>query len=370
MNIGVNTRMLIKDRMEGIARYTYETVRRIVKTHPEHQFYFFFDRTYDASFVFADNVVPVVLSPPARHPFLWYVYFEYAIANALNKYEVDVFYSPDNYLSLRSKTPTLLVTHDIAYAHFSEHVPLLPRAYYNYFMPKYNKKADHIIAVSHATKRDLIQTYNITESKISVAHNSCPAGFQKATLQLKTEVRTKYANGKPYIIYAGAIHPRKNVDSIIRAYNTYKAKANDETQLVLAGRWAWKTQGTRDLIENSPYKEEIHIHVNANFTEVLPGAEAALYISLYEGFGIPVLEGMQAEVPVITSNLSSMPEVAGEAAVLVDPMNIEEIASAIDIVLNDNGIATQLKQRGLLQVQQFSWDDSASHIYDKLMSIV
>ena len=122
MKIAVNTRFLIKGRLEGMGLFTYEVVRRLVEQHSEHTFIFFFDRTYDPSFVFGKNVEPVVLFPPARHPFLFVWWFEWSVVRALEELKPDVFLSPDNFLSLRAKLKTVLVTHDIAHAHFPEQV--------------------------------------------------------------------------------------------------------------------------------------------------------------------------------------------------------------------------------------------------------
>lgn len=369
MKIAVNTRMLISNRMEGVARYTYETTRRMVANHPEHEFFFFFDRPYNEAFIFGPNVTPVILYPPARHPLLWYIYFEYAVAKALKKYEIDVFYSPDNYASLSTKVPTLLVTHDIAFEHFSDHVASLPRKYYQHFVPKYNHHASHIIAVSEATKQDIIRQYKVPEEKVTVAHNSCPDGFRKASVEEKTKIQAEYANGKPYIIYAGSVHPRKNVDSVIKAFHQNKASTDTDIQLVIAGRWAWKTESTRKLIDSSPYRNEIHIYETPDMPLALRGAELALYISLYEGFGIPILEAMQSQIPVITSNLSSMPEVAGDASILVDPKDVEAITASIDSILLDKEKASSMINRGLENIKRFSWDKSASIISDRLTEL-
>src|SRR5690606_7224010 len=117
MRIAVNTRLLLKGKLEGIGWFTYQTLERIVKQHPEHEFIFFFDRPYDRSFVFASNVTPVVLSPQARHPVLFYLWFELGIPRLLRKYKADLFLSPDGFSSLSTKVPTCLVIHDLAFEH-------------------------------------------------------------------------------------------------------------------------------------------------------------------------------------------------------------------------------------------------------------
>jgi len=122
MRIGINTRVLLKGRMEGVARYIHETVSRMALAHPEDQFVLFFDRPFHQDFVYADNVTPVVIGPPARHPILWYIWFEWSLKLALKKHRIDVLLSPDTYMSLSTQVPTLLVTHDLAYLHYPDHI--------------------------------------------------------------------------------------------------------------------------------------------------------------------------------------------------------------------------------------------------------
>jgi hypothetical protein len=141
MVIAVNTRFLIKNKLEGFGWYTFEVLKRLTQSHPEHQFVFFFDRAYDTDFIFAPNVTPVVLSPPARHPILFFIWFEWSVRRALRKYKADVFLSTDNFLCLGTDVKTVLVVHDLAFLHFPDYVPLRNRLYYQYFMPRFMKRA-------------------------------------------------------------------------------------------------------------------------------------------------------------------------------------------------------------------------------------
>ena len=168
MKIAVNTRFLLKDKLEGIGWFTYESVKRMVLAHPEHEFHFLFDRNFSEEFIFAKNVVPHVLFPPARHPFLWYAWFEYAVPSALRKIKPDVFLSTDGYLSLSAKTPQVLVIHDLAFEHFNNHVDWLTLKYYKYFVPKFARGANRIAAVSSFTKADRKSTrLNSSHSSVS-----------------------------------------------------------------------------------------------------------------------------------------------------------------------------------------------------------
>ena len=155
MRIAINTRFLISSKMEGFGWYTLEIVKRIVENNPEHEFLLFFDRKYDKKFIFAENVKPIILSPQARHPFLFYIWFEFSIRNALKKYNADIFLSPDGYLSLGSTVKQISVIHDINFEHNPKDLPWLMQKYLRFFFPKFARKAEHILTVSEYSKKDI-----------------------------------------------------------------------------------------------------------------------------------------------------------------------------------------------------------------------
>jgi hypothetical protein len=144
--------------MDGIGWFTTETMKRIVRSHPEHEFYFFFDRQYDPCFVFGENVHPVVLFPPARHPILWYLFFEHSVKRALKRYKIDLFVSPDGYMSLGTKVPTLTVIHDINFEHSKDNLKPSHQRYMTYFSPQFARYSTRIATVSEFSKQDISKT--------------------------------------------------------------------------------------------------------------------------------------------------------------------------------------------------------------------
>ena len=369
MKIAINTRFLLAGKLEGIGRYTYEVSRRLVQQQPGDEFIFFFDRPYDPEFCFGPNVQPVVLPPPARHPLLWYVWFEWSISWALKHYRPDVFFSPDSYLSLRSATPTVLTVHDLAFEHFPEQVPALVKRYYRHFMPRYCHRAGRILAVSEFTRQDIIQQYMVDSAKIAVCGNGCREGFVPLTETEKQGMRDEFAEGQPYFLYIGAVHPRKNTHRLIEAFSRFKARCPNPVRLLIAGRFAWQTGEVKQAYANSSCKEDIHFlgYVpDEGLPRLLGGALCFVYPSLFEGFGIPILEAMHCDVPVITSNTSSMPEVAGHAARLIDPLDIIGLADAMQNVFENPGLRQQLILAGREHRQQFSWDKTAGVVYENL----
>lgn len=370
MRIGVNTRVLLKHRMEGVARYTYEITKRMVLAHPEDDFIFFFDRDYDDNFLFADNVTGIIVTPQARHPLLWFTWFEISLPKILEEHDIDVFFSPDTYLSLRSDVPTLLTCHDLAYLHFPNHIPLLVRNYYKYYFPKFHKKADHILAVSQSTKDDIVSQYEIEENKITVTFNACSENFKPLNSVEKVNVRLEYSDGKPYFIYVGSIHPRKNIVRLVKAFEKF-CDAGNEHRLIILGRWAWSNDVIAYAIKNSKYTTRIKVlnEIEGDISPLLAAAEALVYISLFEGFGLPLLEAMQSEVPVITSNRGALKEIADDAALFVDPENINEIADAMQSLVSDENLVEKLVEAGKIRVRDFSWDKAAADTYDQIKSL-
>lgn len=372
MKIAVNTRFLINDRLEGIGWFTYEVVRRLVENHPEHQFYFLFDRPFDEGFVFGPNVEPIVVSPPARHPVLWYWWFERAAPRVLRKIRPDVFFSPDGYASLRAETPTVMVTHDLAFEHFPGHVPGLVRRYYRYFVPRFHRRVERIIAVSEFTKADIERQYGIAGEKIAVACNGVRPAFRPLDEALKRAVRNRYANGKPYFFYVGSVHPRKNIDRLIMAFDRFKQRAGTDAQLLIGGRLAWQSKAVQQAYDRARFRADITFlgFVPDDELPLLLGAATALvYVSLFEGFGVPLLEAMHCETPIITSNATSMREVAGEAGYLVDPTVVDQIAVAMQVLEADTAKQQSLIEAGRRQRTKYSWERAAAIVWEKLLEV-
>ena len=360
--------------MEGIGRFTEETFRRIVMAHPEHEFIFFFDRPFNRSFVFASNVTPVVLFPPARHPLLFAWWFEWSVTRALKKYQADVFISPDNFLSLSTSTPTLLVVHDIAFVHFVDNDTLINRWYYQYFMSRFLKRANKILTVSEFTKQDIVRHFNIDSKKIGVCYNGCREEFKPlSTPKDILDGIQIYTEGLPFFLYVGAVHPRKNVHRLIEAFDTFKIETPSDIRLIICGRFGWLTGEVKTAFEKAVYKQDIIFTGYLADEEVVQLTAAALafvYVSHFEGFGLPIVEAMNCDVPVITSNSSSMPEVAGDAALLVNPESVSEMTGALKKIAFDQYLRQNLIEKGRVQRKQFSWDKTADMVYRNILELI
>jgi len=186
------------------------------------------------------------------------------------------------------------------------------------------------------------------------------------------QVRQEYSKGTPYFLYYGAIHPRKNVVRIIQAFERFKQKQSSHIRLLLVGRLAWQTDEVSQILKQSKYATDItHIdYLSEDLPKIVASAYAVVYTSLFEGFGLPVLEAMQSGVPVITSDVSSLPEVAGDAGLCVNPLEISQISDAMKKLVEDKNLYKSLQEKGIERSKQFNWADTAERIYGELKGIV
>ncbi len=371
MRIAVNTRLLLPHRLDGIGWFAAETLKRIVLSHPEHEFYFFFDRKPDSQFIYADNVRPVVLHPQARHPLLWYMFFEWSVTRALRRLKIDLFLSPDGWMSLRTPVPTLTVIHDLNFEHAVDYLRPSHQRYMKHYFPLFARRATRIATVSEYSKQDISNTYGIDSKKIDVVYDGAHSFYRPCSKEEKATTRQKFTDGKPFFIYVGTISRRKNLTNILLAFDKYKAnRPYDSMQLLVVGNRYWWQDELAEAYDNMRYQSDVRFigHIESDVLAQLMGAsEALVYASLFEGFGIPILEAFYAETAVITSNVTSMPEVAGDAAILVDPLSVEEIAKAMQDVAGNEELKRSLIEMGRVRRDLFSWDRTATLLWNSLL---
>jgi glycosyltransferase involved in cell wall biosynthesis len=371
--IAINTRFLLPDKLEGIGWFSYEVLKRWVEWHPEHEFIFIFDRTFDEQFIFGSNVKPLIASPQARHPVLFYLWFEWALPVLFKKHKVDAFMSPDGFMSLSTEVPTLLVIHDIAWKHFPTQVPWSHRKHYEYYMPRFAQKAKQLATVSEYSKNDLINQLQVAPEKIDVVYDGANASFVPLSLEERVKVEDKYSNGCPYFLYIGSIHPRKNVLRLLEAFDSFKSKTDTNMKLLLAGRIAWQSTDIAEVLNKMKFRNDV---VFLGYTDAIElpkitaSAFALTYVSLFEGFGIPILEAMYCDVPSISSNSSSMPEVVGDAGLLADPYSVDSIAEQMLKLWTEKGLREQLIEKGKTQRQKYSWDLTAEKMWVSMEKVL
>lgn len=367
MKIAVNTRLLLKNKLEGIGWFEFETLRLIVKQHPENEFYFIFDRPYDASFVFAPNVKAIIAPPQARHPLLYFIWFELVIPRVLKKIGADVFLSPDGYLSLRSKIRQVAVIHDLNFEHYPKDLPVLERWYYRTFFPKYAEKASRIATVSEFSKSDIIKHYHIDDEKIDVVYNGVNDIFQPVPEMEKQQTKEKYTHGCAYFICVGSVQPRKNIVNLLKAFELFKTARSTNIKLLIVGQKKWWTSEMQLLLKQMNHQKDILFtgRVETEELHLLMGSALTLtYVSYHEGFGIPIIEAFCCDTPVITSAITSMPEVAEDSALLIDPFSPTSIADAMKRIYEEVDLRNTLIIGGRERRKLYSWQKTADALWN------
>ncbi|MBR1765628.1 MAG: glycosyltransferase family 4 protein [Bacteroidales bacterium] len=369
MRIAINTRLLLKGKMDGIGWFAAETARRMVAAHPDVEFFFLFDRKPDPQFLYGPNVRPVVLCPQARHPLLWHLFFEWAVPWALRHYKIDLYLSPDGFMPLHPKAPTLTVIHDLNFEHASDNLKPSHQRYMTRNFPRFAHNATRVATVSEYSKKDIAATYGIDPKRIDVVYDGSHDNYRPHTDAEKAAIRNRYTGGNPYIIFISTILKRKNLTNLLRAFDRVKQQGHEELKLLVVGSRVWWQDELAEAYNTMAFRKDVIMPGRVepdDLSALLSAAQMLVYPSYFEGFGIPILEAMYAETAVVASRTTSMPEVGGDAALYVDPADPDSIAEAI-LRLDDAAFRAQMIEKGRRQRRLFSWDRSADLLWNSLM---
>lgn len=369
MRIAINTRLMLKGKMDGIGWFAAETSIRMAKAHPEHTFYFFFDRKPAEEFLAAPNIVPVVLCPQARHPVLWYMFFEWAVPMALKKYKIDLYLSPDGMMPQHPRVPTLTVIHDLNFEHSKDNLMSSHQRYMTHWFPRFARNSTRIATVSEYSKRDIAATYGVDEAKIDVVYDGAHDRYRPHTDEEKAEIRRRYTGDSPYIIFVSTILKRKNLANLLVAFDKLKSMESGNLKFVVVGGKVWWQDELATAYDNMQHRADVIMPGRVepdDLAGLVSASEALVYPSYFEGFGIPILEAMYAETAVICSNTTSMPEVGGDAVLYIDPSSPDDIAYAISR-LKEGGVRETLIEKGRVQREKFSWERTATLLWDSIL---
>jgi glycosyltransferase involved in cell wall biosynthesis len=288
---------------------------------------------------------------------------------------LDLYHSTDFVLPpTHPQTRTVLTVHDLSFLRAPETASPRLQRYLSRVVPHSVERADHILADSVATRDDLIALYNTPLDKITVLLSGVHQGFRRVeSVAQHAAIRAKYGiDERPYIFSIGTVQPRKNYGRLVEATAALRREGYD-VQVVIAGGRGWLEDAIYQALDTFNMRDHVRFigYVDdADLPALYSAATCTSFVSLYEGFGLPILESMACGTPVVTSNVSSLPEVAGGAALMVDPTNVPELVAALCEVIENNTTRSTLQMRGYDQVKQFTWEQAAKQLvttYDRVL---
>jgi len=374
LTIGIDIRVLAKGTRTGIEEYVLNLLPRLLSLEKKIKYKLFYNAfrkvKLNYSWLKLPNVELKELKYPNRVLDFSVQLFKWPKANRFLG-DIDIFFSPHFLPVAVSRNCKRIITfHDLSFEHHPQFFSFSRKLWHFLTFPKFQaKKADKIIADSFSTKEDLIKIYKINSDKIEVIPLGISESFKsvdKHNPQLE-KVREKYGLPKNFILYFGTIEPRKNLILLIKAFEALKKEAVGiaDLKLVIAGARGWLYKNIFQVVESSKFKQDII------FTGIIDDCDklylynlASLFVypSFFEGFGFPPLEAMACGVPTIVSNSSSLPEVARDAAIMIDPYNIDELVFAIREVVTDENLRKDLIKKGLGQAKKFNWNKTAKQV--------
>ena len=369
MKIAVNCWILRNKKIDGIGNFTIETLRPLIIAHPEIEFQILCDKNFTEDYFDFPNAMKYHIFPPYRHPLLYLFFMEIVVGYFLKKHKPDLFLSMEGFLCLSTKCKQLPIIYDLNFEHQPQDLPFRNRIYFRTFYPKFARKATRIVTISEYSKNDIADTYKIPLNKIDNVFCGVKGNFSLINDQLKQITRDRYTIGAEYFFFIGSMHPRKNIIRLLQAFELFKKESNAPLKLVLAGNIFWGDESVQAVISIMKAKADIVFTGRISddeLVDLLGSAFALTFVPTFEGFGLPIVEAFQSEVPVICSNTTSMPEVAGNAALLVDPFSVKDIAEKMTQLWDNKPLRQELVERGRLQKNLFTWKRTAKLLYESI----
>ncbi len=360
-------------RRAGLGRYAESLARALVEQFPG-RFAMFYNRGAGWQPLAGLEHVPRRSVAVGYKPWRMAVYLGQLAGVGFDRLlpEAALFHATEHLLPPFRHVPTVLTVHDLIYHLFPEHHKPLNYYYLNLTMPLYCRRADAIIAVSQSTRSDLIAHYGIDPGKVSVVYEAAAPHFRPASAQHVARVRAGYDLPERFVLHVGTLEPRKNLSRLVDAFCVLRRDVPD-ARLVLVGAKGWLYEGFFRRLEDLGLQDSVQLlgYVpDADLPAVYSAATVCVLPSVYEGFGLPVLEAMACGVPVACSRAASLPEVGGEAVRYFDPLDSDDMAAALRDVWHDEELRHEMAQQGLAQAARFSWSRAAVEtlaVYSRLL---
>lgn len=369
MLIGIDASRTAVTQRTGTENYSLYLIRKLIEVGGAHHFRLYFNQPPQVGLFIRNERVQWRVMP---FPRLW---THLRLAWEVTLHPPDVLYVPAHVVPLLHPRRCVVSVHDLGYLHHPQAHTRWGRWYLD-LSTRFNvRSAQRVIADSQATRQDLVSHYKVNAEKIVVAYPAGTPGLAPVTDPAKLDrIRHTYDTGRSYFCYVGTLQPRKNLDTLLKAFSSLIARGAipDDVRLVLAGKRGWKCEDIVELAHSKGLDERVVLPgyvPSQDLPALLSGALAYVLPSLYEGFGLPILEAMACDTPVICSDTSSLPEVAGDAALYVSPHDTEGWARAMARIYHDATLRQEMIGRGRKQVERFSWERCARTVLAALENV-
>lgn len=368
MKIGVDAQVLM-EKSAGTTYYAQGILESLLKIDRENFYDLLLWRLFPKPPVFMFGREPHFSYRYQRFfPYkVFYKLFKWGMGLPLELFfggSPDIYFFPNFVIYPHSQGKSVVVVHDLTFEKVPQYVAARNVDFLRKFVPGSCRQADHIVTISQAAKKDIVQSYNIPADKITVVYPAVNTQtfYPRASAE-KEAVKKKYGIKKPFVLYLGTLEPRKNVPAVIKAYAGLKNRK--DFNLVLAGKRGWMDEEIFEQVKSLKIEDDVIFTgyvPDEDRPRLMSAAEIFVFPSFFEGFGMPVVEAQACGVPVVTSNTTSLPEAAGEGAILVDPRRIEDIKTAIEKILSSPKLQNDLKEKGFRNARRFRWDDSGKKL--------
>ncbi len=361
MRVGIDAR-LVYYRQAGISQYTLRLLEQLAALDQEDDFTILQSRKDSSTLVDQPNFRKRSLWTPPHHRLE-----QLLLPLELATTDLDVLHSPDFIPPFRRNFKSVITVHDLNFLLYPDFLTPESASYYGQ-IDQAVRRCDYIIAVSESTKRDIVQLTGAPENKITVVYEAAhPIYRPLQDRQMVERVKERFAIQRDFVLFVSTIEPRKNVPTLLRAYKQLLDNYRADVDLVLAGEKGWLFDKVFALMQELNLQEHVHFLGRVSTEDLLRlynAAQVLVHPAFYEGFGLPPLEAMACGTPVVVSNTSSLPEVVGDAALLVDPREVDEITVASWRLLSDQALRQQMIEKGLKRARLFSWRKAASETLD------
>lgn len=373
MVVVININLLFGENIHEEYNYLAGFFKNVARNNPQHEFVFIGEKAHLLQFVDDKNVIGKENLPKYNNPLFWKWRYNVKVPAILKKYKAGLFVSFDGFCSLKTKTPQCMILDDLAFLHYPQGIKKYNSFFYRKNLSKFIKKANRIITFSAFSKKEITDYCKIPTEKIHVVYKGAKEIFHPIPEEEKTVIKTKCTNGKEYFVYAGTLHPKKNLLNLLKAFSIFKKRQQTGMKLVLAGK---SVSGNESFIKNLAsykYRDDVVLTgpVGENeLAEIIAAAYGFVSPALYDSYESRIVEAIKCNVPVIAASNSAAQEIAGEAVLYADVTSHLDLAEKMMLLYKNENLRKELIEKGKILANSYSWEVEADELWNRIHETV